>query len=271
MRRRSALTGALAFFAVVPLSGTALAQSAKSLPRIGILSGRDTPIEAGWRVGMRELGYVEGRNVAYVVRNAHGASERLRAFAAELVALKVDVIFAMSSPAIVAAREATSAIPIVFTIQTDPVAKGWVRNYARPGGNLSGLVGLSQDLAVKRLELALDDIVGERAARHLARRREGRVVGRAADVGPVVDLRLLDPLATAGAGDEAGVDQILGPVQLGQLRGSSPAPDLGAEVDLEHQRRLARRRVGRGAQDRADPDVDPGEVVIADQRLSASS
>lgn len=102
---------------------------------------------------MRELGYVEGRNVEFVARRAQGAIERLPGLAAELVALKVDVIFASSGPSTAAARQATGTIPIVFVMLGDPVTARWVRSYARPGGNLSGLAGLSRDLAEKKLEL----------------------------------------------------------------------------------------------------------------------
>lgn len=151
MSRRTAMFGAASLFAAAPFE--ALAQDGGRIPKIGILSGRITPIEHGFRLGMRDLGYIEGRNVEYVVRNAKGASDRLPEFAAELAALKVHAIFAMSSPSIAAARQATDTIPIVFTMLGDPVAKGWVQSYARPGGNLSGVVGLSQDLAEKRLEL----------------------------------------------------------------------------------------------------------------------
>lgn len=152
MRRRSVLTGALAFFAAAPLMGAARAQSER-IPRIGVLIGGDSTIDEGWQHGMRELGYVDGRNIAFEVRRARGAIERLPALAGELVAAKVDVIFASSGPAAAAARRRTGTIPIIFVMLGDPVMAGWVRSYARPGGNMSGLAGISPELAAKRLEL----------------------------------------------------------------------------------------------------------------------
>lgn len=152
MLRRAALSGALALVATAPIMGAARAQSER-VPRIGVLIGRDTPIEEGWRRGMSEFGYVDGRNVAFEVRHAAGMMERLPDLAGELVARKVDVIFASSGPAADAARRKTSTIPIVFVMLGDPVLVRWVKSYARPGGNMSGLAGLSQELAAKRLEL----------------------------------------------------------------------------------------------------------------------
>jgi putative ABC transport system substrate-binding protein len=153
MLRRSAVIWTLASLGAAAIPDLAFTQAGDRLPRIGVLSGRETPIDDGWRAGMRELGYREGQNVEFVTRRAGGAIERLPSFAAELVALKVDVIFAASGPATGAARQATSTIPIVFTMLGDPVAARWVKSYARPGGNMSGLAGLSPDLAEKRLEL----------------------------------------------------------------------------------------------------------------------
>lgn len=153
MQRRAALRGGLAFLAVAPVLGSARAQSGERVPRIGVLIGRDTPIEEGWRRGMSEFGYIDGRNVAFEVRHAGGMMARLPDLAGELVARKVDVIFASSGPAADAARRKTATIPIVFVMLGDPVLVRWVKSYARPGGNMSGLAGLSQELAAKRLEL----------------------------------------------------------------------------------------------------------------------
>ncbi len=155
MMRRSAIIGMLALVAA-PASGPwapAAAESGARMPRIGILIGRDTPIEEGWYRGMAEFGYVDGKNVVFEVRHARGAIERLPALAGELVERKADLIFASSGPAAAAAHRNTATIPIVFVMLGDPVAARWAKSYARPGGNMSGLAGLSPELAAKRLEL----------------------------------------------------------------------------------------------------------------------
>jgi len=102
---------------------------------------------------LRELGWVEGRNVAIEYRWAEGRSERFVEIAAEFVKLKVDVIVTQSTPATLAAKQATSAIPIVFALAGDPVGTGLVASLARPGGNVTGLSIQATDTAAKRLEL----------------------------------------------------------------------------------------------------------------------
>ena len=91
-----------------------------------------------FRQGLRDLGYVEGRNVVIEYRDAEGKHERLPALAAELVALKVDVIVAPPTPAALAAKQVTKTIPIVFAAVSDPVSSGLVTSLARPGGNVTG-------------------------------------------------------------------------------------------------------------------------------------
>ncbi len=103
--------------------------------------------------GMRELGYIEGRNLVVEWRFADGKLERLPALAAELVQLKVDVIVAGASPAISAAQKATTTIPIVMTSVGDPVRSGFVKSLARPGSNITGLSNMSSDIAAKFLDL----------------------------------------------------------------------------------------------------------------------
>ena len=114
-------------------------------------------IEA-FRQGLRELGYVEGKNIVIEWRFAEGKLDRLPALAAELVRLKVDVIVTGGSTATRAAKEATITIPIVMTQDNDPVGNGFVASLARPGGNITGLSTLSPELSGKRLEL-LKEIV----------------------------------------------------------------------------------------------------------------
>jgi putative tryptophan/tyrosine transport system substrate-binding protein len=138
------------------------AQQPKKVPRIGYLTGA-TPdgqldrIEA-FRQGLRELGYVEGKNIVIEWRSAEGTLDRLPARAAELVRLKVDIIVTAGPPATRSAKEATVTIPIVFAQDGDPVASGFVASLARPGGNITGLSTLAPELSGKRLEL-LKEIV----------------------------------------------------------------------------------------------------------------
>ena len=102
---------------------------------------------------MRDLGYVEGRNISYEARWAHGQLDTLPRLAAELAALRVDVIVASFDPAIVAAKRATSTIPIVMTLATSSPEQGLVASLARPGGNVTGLSNLNVDLSPKLLEM----------------------------------------------------------------------------------------------------------------------
>src|SRR5713101_796883 len=104
------------------------------------------------RQGLRDLGYVEGRNLVIEYRDAEGKVERLPALAPELVALNVDVIVAPGTPQALAAKQATRTIPIVFTAAFDPVTDGLVTSLARPGGNVTGLATLSSELVGKNLE-----------------------------------------------------------------------------------------------------------------------
>jgi len=143
------------FLLAVPLA--AEAQAPAKIPRIGFLSARpptDNPyfIEA-FRQGLRELGYVEGQTIAIEYRFAEGRPERLPALAAELVRLKVDVIVTGGTPAPLAAKQATSTIPIVFAVAGDPVAEGLAASLARPGGNTTGLSSISPEVVGKQLEL----------------------------------------------------------------------------------------------------------------------
>src|SRR5438552_17528626 len=136
------------------------AQQPTKVPRIGFLSAA-TPSSISarteaFRQGLRELGYVEGKNVMIEWRRA--ATERLPDLAAELVRLKVDVIVTAGPASTRPAKEATSTIPIVMGFDDDPVGSGFVASLARPGGNMTGLSSLSPEISGKRLEL-LKEIV----------------------------------------------------------------------------------------------------------------
>ncbi len=132
------------------------AQQPAGIPQIGILittsaSNISARLEA-FRQRLRELGYVQGKNIVIEYRYAEGKLERLPALAAELVGLKVDVIVTVSS-AVLAAKKASATIPIVFALASDPVGSGFVSSLARPGGNITGLSVMAPDLDGKRLEL----------------------------------------------------------------------------------------------------------------------
>ena len=133
------------------------AQQPTKVPRIGYLSPTSpsvspTRIEA-FRQGLRELGYVEGKNIIIEYRYAEGKFDRLSALAAELVRLKVDLIVTTGPTVTRAAKEATTTVPIVMTTDTDPVGNGFVASLARPGGNITGLSALAPELSGKQLEL----------------------------------------------------------------------------------------------------------------------
>ena len=132
---------------------TTFAQQPTKLPRIGILGNLDTPDWEGLRQGLKELGYVDGRNVTMEWRWSEGRTDRLPALAIELVQLKVDVIVAPGTQAIGAAKQATSTIPIVMATSAYPDKIGFVESLARPGGNVTGLSNFAPQLIGKRLEL----------------------------------------------------------------------------------------------------------------------
>jgi len=137
---------------------SAEAQQPKKIPRIGYVSGSGDannpgPFVEAFRQGLRDLGYVEGKNILVEFRFAEGQLERLPSLVAELVQLKVDVVVAAPLSAIRAAKQATKTIPIVMVTTQDPVATGLVDSLARPGGNVTGLTRLTRELRGKRLEL----------------------------------------------------------------------------------------------------------------------
>jgi putative ABC transport system substrate-binding protein len=153
MERRTFMTMLTGGIVVAPLA--AEAQQAAKIARIGFLAlnmAAAPHLPEAFRQGLRDLGYVEGRNVVIEYRDAEGKPERFPALAAELVALKVDVILAAGEPHALAAKQATRTIPIVFAVAADPVASGLVTSLARPGGNVTGLSSVGPDLVGKRLE-----------------------------------------------------------------------------------------------------------------------
>jgi len=145
----------------VPL--VARAQQSVKIPRIGYVSGTGSAADQGpyveaLRQGLRDLGRIEGRNFSIEYRGAEGHLDRVPSIVDELVQLKVDVIVAPIASAVRAAKQATKTIPIVIVTGLDPVASGTVDSLARPGGNITGVSTLTQDLNAKRLEL-LNEVV----------------------------------------------------------------------------------------------------------------
>ena len=159
---------ALAFRLIFLLGGlfiplAAQAQQATKIGRIGYLAANLTAsphMNEAFRQGLRDLGYVDGRSVVIEYRSADGRPERLPVLAAELVALKVEVIVASDTAAAQAAKHATTTLHVVFIGAGDPITSGLVSSLARPGGNVTGLSLLAPALVGKRLELLTQAIPG---------------------------------------------------------------------------------------------------------------
>ena len=137
---------------------SAQAQQPGRIPRIGLLPSSGDANNPGIEVRafqqrLRDLGYIEGKNVLIDYRYAEGKADRIQSLVAELVQLKVDVLVVGSPGAVQEAKQATKTIPIVMVITQDPVAAGYINSLARPGGNITGVTRLTRELAGKRLEL----------------------------------------------------------------------------------------------------------------------
>jgi putative tryptophan/tyrosine transport system substrate-binding protein len=209
MKRRAFLT--LLGGSAVSWPLAARAQQPAKLPTIGYLGGGGSINQRAWVDAfvqrLRELGWIEGRTVVIEYRWAEGRSERAAETAAEFVRLKADVIVTDGTPSIVAAKQATSVIPIVFAAAGDPVGSGLVASLARPGGNVTGLSVQAADLAGKRLEILREVIPGlrrlaimSRIGSPTAQRREAQAaahtlglevvpaeIRRAEDIAPAFD------------------------------------------------------------------------------------
>jgi putative ABC transport system substrate-binding protein len=151
MRRRNFIAGLGGAAALWPLA--AYAQQAGRIRRIGLMASSLLPPIESFQKKLQELGYVEGKNLVVEYRFAEGADDRYPAFASELVSLPVDLIVTWGTPAAVAAKRATTKIPIVLGAVGDVVNTGIVSNLARPEGNITGFTALNVELEAKRLEL----------------------------------------------------------------------------------------------------------------------
>src|SRR5262245_7079139 len=158
MRRREFIT--LLGGAAVGWPLAARAQQARQIWRIGYIRHEQFPTQDALFECLRELGYVEGQNIIIERRYAHGRAENFQAFAAEMVRLQADVIIVVTTPAALAAKNATATIPIVIPVAIDPVGTGLISNLARPGGNITGGAVLFSELATKRLELLRETVSG---------------------------------------------------------------------------------------------------------------
>jgi putative tryptophan/tyrosine transport system substrate-binding protein len=171
MNRRAFVTGLGAVLAAPLAAG---AQQAAKTPRIGVLTARSAsdsvPQLEAFRARLRERGWIEGQNVVFEYRSAEGGLDRLPDLAAELVRLKVDVIFAPGTAETEATQNATRTIPIIMATVGDPVGRGAIASLAQPGGNVTGLSIQANELAGKRLEFARELVPQlHRLAHHVQR------------------------------------------------------------------------------------------------------
>jgi putative tryptophan/tyrosine transport system substrate-binding protein len=163
--KKAGVSSILIAVVLLAVAVIAEAQQAGKLPRIGYVSGGtdlnnpDTEVKA-FQQGLRDLGYIEGKNILVEFRSAEGKLDRIPSVVAELVQLKVDVFVITSLTAIRAAKQATKTIPIVIMSNADPVATGIVDSLAHPGGNITGITSLQRDLSGKRLELLKEAVPG---------------------------------------------------------------------------------------------------------------
>jgi putative ABC transport system substrate-binding protein len=178
----------LLIIAVVAMGAIAQAQQPKKVQRIGFLSSGSLGSFVAFRQGLRDLGYIEGKNLIIEYQKSEGNFTRAQARAAELVRLKVDVIVTSGATDTRAAKEATTTIPIVFLQDPDPIGNGFVTSLARPGGNITGLSSLGADLSGKRLEL-LKEV--------LPKLSRVAVLGNSANTGNGIQLRETERAAEA--------------------------------------------------------------------------
>ena len=203
MRRRDFITLVSSAAAVWPLAARA---QKPVIPVVGYLSSKDEAAEAeiiaGVRKGLAEQGFVEGENFAFMFRWSDGDYQRLPQFAADLVTNKVNVIAASGLPAVLAAKAATSSIPIVFRHAINPVAFGLVQSFDRPGGNLTGVTMLFDPLTQKKLQL-LSELVPDVSIGLLVNPRNPNATSHKEHAETAVKaLRLRLTVLTAGSAEE---------------------------------------------------------------------
>jgi putative ABC transport system substrate-binding protein len=164
--RREARLKRRAFFAALcalAIMSAAQAQQSANVPTIGVITigvGASSPYLEAFRQGLREHGYIDGKNIALEYRFAEGRADRLAGMAAELIRLRVNVIVTESTPAALAASQATKSIPIVMAVGTDPVKAGLAASFARPGGNFTGVSLAGAQRTAKQLQLLKESLPG---------------------------------------------------------------------------------------------------------------
>jgi putative tryptophan/tyrosine transport system substrate-binding protein len=163
--KSAAVPSILVAVGMLAVAVMAEAQQPKKVPRLGYVTGggdanNPGPNAEAFRQGLRDLRYIEGKNIFVEYRYGEGKQDRIPGLVAELVQRKVDVFISGSLTAIRAAKQATNTIPIVMVITADPVATGLVDSLARPGGNITGLTRLTRELSGKRLELLKEAVPG---------------------------------------------------------------------------------------------------------------
>jgi putative ABC transport system substrate-binding protein len=240
--KKAAMPSILVAVVLLAVAVIGEAQQPKKVPRIGYLSPSDAATESTRsepiRRALRELGYIEGQNIAIEYRYAEGKVDRFPELLAELVRLKVDIIVASGGTRLVlAARNSTKTIPIVMAgAGVDPVEAGFVESLARPGGNVTGITTLSRELGGKRLELLKE------AVPKLAR---VAVLYDAASPGIVLDVKEVLPVAARALGltvqpwevrDASGFERIFAALNKQRPDGLSVAP---GRLTVANQRRIA--------------------------------
>src|SRR4030095_1796189 len=179
--KKPALSSILIATLVLGLRVIAEAQQPKKIPRIGYLAGASSSAIAfrteAFRQGLRELGYVEGKNITIEYRYAEGNFRRQKELAAELVRLNVDAMVTSGPASTRAAKEATATIPIVMTFDSDPVGNGFITSLARPGGNITGLSTLAPEISGKQLKLLKE--IAPRLSRVVVLGSSVRAIGQA--------------------------------------------------------------------------------------------
>jgi putative tryptophan/tyrosine transport system substrate-binding protein len=162
--KKAAVPSILVAVVLLVVAVIAEAQQPGKIPRIGFLGNSTAALEENlvepFRQGLRDLGYVEGRNILIEYRWAEGKYQRFPTLIAELIALKVDVIVTAGTPASLAVKKATTSIPLVMIAVGDPVGTGLITSLAHPGGNITGLTSIAGDLEGKRLELLREVVPG---------------------------------------------------------------------------------------------------------------
>jgi putative ABC transport system substrate-binding protein len=200
------------------------AQQPGKIPWVGYLAGSGSSPNQAFVQGMRDLGYIEGKNIGFVYRTTEGKREKYADFVAELVRLKVDVLVTDNTDAALLAKKATSTIPIVMTRGTDPVGAGLVTSLARPGGNVTGLTSVTGELAGKLLELLKE--TKPKLTRAAILRPEGRAddlfVKEAEVPGRALGVQLV-PVVVQGPDDIEGVFRAMGKERVNGLVMRLPA------------------------------------------------